>query len=293
MLSWRVLCRDVGMSVFITVAIVLPLWQLQPIYQEPDTQALSDRMLTESMRNLFREFLPTQTAKIIDGAEIPTIGHDGIIRWTNIARASGNPRLPPLNASPILDAIAGKRLSDMQAEHYFGHVSPGKYGAENMSAYFRYRYLLFGENIAAGGFADDQALVQAWMKSKAHRINILYPRYHEIGVAVGIVNFAGGSRWVAVQLFGLAVADCPHVDASLPDIITSERVHELQMEHAATALSAIIRHHRQKTVEDIADYNDTVRAYNDLFEKIQYRVQLINDLTNTYNAQIKAFNTCA
>jgi uncharacterized protein YkwD len=48
-----------------------------------------------------------------------------------------------------------------------------------------------GENLGMGGLPGP--IVQAWMASQKHRINILFPDYTEIGV--GIAKDANGQLW--------------------------------------------------------------------------------------------------
>jgi uncharacterized protein YkwD len=210
------------------------------------------------------------------------ISRDGIVAWTNAIRREAG--LAPLNDSPILDAIAKKRAADMVKTGYYGHDSKNGYGADDMSRYFRYRYLRYAENLAVGPFAGSRDAVRLWAESPSHLHNILSDRFHEIGAAVDEGWIEGKQRIVAVQVFGLPVWHCPEIDEDLADIITSEKVHHLEMERQARALRAV--------VSKSADPAE-IAAYNDFITRMNYRASEIKRLTEEYNRQVQAFNECA
>ncbi len=214
-----------------------------------------------------------------------------IVGATNVQRNT-KAKLAPLRRSPILDAIAKRRVLDMQQNHYFAHESPTSYGADDMARFFRYRYIRFGENIALGNFGSEAEIVQAWMKSQGHKANILNTKFREIGVASGPEIYQGQSAIVIVQVFGLPVWDCPPVDETLLDDITAEQVHVLQMQAAADEILRLLKATNVQTPEGRAIANTFVTSYNDLAGKIRFRNSVIQDLNNRYNAQVKAFNEC-
>lgn len=216
---------------------------------------------------------------------------DKIVSATNVQRKS-SAALPPLSQSPILDAIAKRRVLDMQQNGYFSHESPTSYGADDMAKYFRYRYIRFGENIALGNFGSEFEIVQAWMKSKGHKDNMLSPKFREIGIASGPEIYQGHSAIVIVQVFGLPVWDCPPVDETLLDDITAEQVHVLQMRSAAAEILRLIQTVDTRTPDGVARANGYVKAYNDLAGKIRFRNATLQELNTRYNAQVKAFNEC-
>lgn len=55
-----------------------------------------------------------------------------------------------------------------------------------------------GENVAAG-FTSGTAVVEAWMRSKGHRENILRPQFRLLGMAA---RQASDGTWYACQVFG-------------------------------------------------------------------------------------------
>ncbi len=214
-----------------------------------------------------------------------------IIGATNVQRYAGA-KLAPLRTSPILDAIAKRRVLDMQQNHYFAHESPTSYGADDMARFFRYRYIRFGENIALGNFGSEAEIVQAWMDSQGHKANILNTKFREIGIASGPEIYKGQSAIVIVQVFGLPVWDCPPVDETLLDDITAEQVHVLQMQASLDEILRLIKSIDPRSPQGIAIGNTYVNSYNDLAGKIRFRNTVLQDLNKRYNAQVKAFNEC-
>jgi uncharacterized protein YkwD len=97
-----------------------------------------------------------------------------------------------LRANAALSRAAGAYARQMVRRHFFDHRSPG--GSTMMSrirstAYVRGAALLtVGENLAwgAGSRATPRAIVSAWMHSPAHRANLLYPRFRDVGVGVAV-----------------------------------------------------------------------------------------------------------
>lgn len=125
---------------------------------------------------------------------------ESIIRQTNDLRAERN--IGVLTTNSILNRIAQKRLEDMLQNRYFGHTSPTGEDVAGMAGLLNYRYAFIGENLAKGNFDSTVDLVSSWMKSPAHRKNLLSPDYRDIGVAVALERIAGCNYWHAVQVFG-------------------------------------------------------------------------------------------
>jgi uncharacterized protein YkwD len=125
---------------------------------------------------------------------------ESIIRQTNGLRAERN--ITVLATNSILNRIAQMRLEDMLQNRYFGHTSPSGEDVAGMAGLLNYRYAFIGENLAKGNFESAADLVSSWMKSPAHRKNLLSPDYRDIGVAVALERVAGCNYWHAVQVFG-------------------------------------------------------------------------------------------
>lgn len=90
-----------------------------------------------------------------------------------------------------LTAAAQGHADDMAARGYYQHATPdGKDpGARLTSA--GYRWKRWGENIGKGA-RDPRVVMAAWMRSGAHRSNILNCAFKEIGVGV---NMRSNGPW--------------------------------------------------------------------------------------------------
>ncbi len=78
----------------------------------------------------------------------------------------------------------------MHDKKYFDHTIPTYGSPFEMMTAFGISYSYAGENIAMG-YATPQAVMDGWMNSPGHRVNILNANYPQIGV--GYV--ADGSYW--------------------------------------------------------------------------------------------------
>ena len=128
-----------------------------------------------------------------------------IINQLNQERVDHN--LAALQFNNILKKAARLKLNDMVTKKYFLHTSPeGKdpwYWFKRAS----YDYKFAGENLATK-FTTASEVHEAWMNSKTHRENILFPKYKDVAVVVG-KNTNG--ELVAVELFGEKVGDDKNV----------------------------------------------------------------------------------
>jgi uncharacterized protein YkwD len=212
----------------------------------------------------------------------------GVLEGTNQARAEE--QLLPLTLNPTLNSIAQKKLKDMFFYQYFEHISPTGVGAGDLAKKNGYDYLVIGENLAMGNFANDASLVDAWMKSPGHRANILNTRYKEIGIAVGQGIYEGRLTWLAVQEFGLPMNDCAvpmtqdkvAIDTEKKSIDTQEKV----LNTLKGKIDAAEDKSSPEHMEMIQQYNDLVRTYN--ADVISLKAKIA-----TYNKQVAAFNVCA
>ena len=210
----------------------------------------------------------------------------GTFNWTNAERIESG--LPALKENITLDAIAELRVRDMFEKQYFAHVSPTGDDVQGAAKLIGYEYITLGENLALGGFDDDQDLVQAWMDSPGHRANILNTKYTEIGIAVERGLFEGRITWLAVQVFGKPLALCPQPSVTVKaqiELLQNE-ITEMQAELEArkAELEGMNRNspvYRQK----VDEYNALVAQYNGMVEQLK---GMIAD----YNAQVGGFNEC-
>jgi uncharacterized protein YkwD len=105
---------------------------------------------------------------------------DSVLALSNAARATA--RAAALSLDPKLNTVAQSHARDMAQRGYFGHVTPE---GKTLSQRLRGAGITFSaaaENIAANFSA--RATVQAWMKSPAHRQNLLNGAFGRLGVGV-------------------------------------------------------------------------------------------------------------
>ena len=216
------------------------------------------------------------------------LSSSGVVMWTNTHRV--NAGLPPLLQNTALAAAAAAKASDMFAQQYFAHDSPQGVGAGDLAERAGYAYILVGENLALGNYADDEALVAAWMNSPGHRANILHERFTEIGVAVLKGTFDGSTVWMAVQEFGLPISACPSPDDALSAMIDANKE---ELEARGEELEE-----KQEELENTEPkygpaYNRAVREYNELVEAYNALLKETKTLVEEYNEQVSVFNVCA
>ncbi len=295
-------------TIIIAIILTFPLWRnnVISVYNEvysyvsgskeqikpEDNEKLEENLSTDNIleNKINVDNIDTPGAlRVIDSIlhfQNTRLSIKGIIESTNKERASFN--LPPLIENTRLNNSALSKVVDMFDNEYFEHISPSGVGVADLATDYGYEYIIIGENLALGGFKDDQTVVTAWMNSPGHRANILNDRYTEIGVSVGRGVFNGQEVWIAVQHFGLPKSACPVIDTLLKSSIESlqEKVKSTQKEldilkikvdSESTEFSA--------KSELINQYNNLVNTYNSMIEKVKVSV-------SKYNTQVRTFNKC-
>jgi uncharacterized protein YkwD len=106
-----------------------------------------------------------------------------------------------LTVNATLERAAQLKADDMALKGYFSHNTPdGKtpwYWIEQAG----YKYEYAGENLAVN-FTDSSEVHTAWTKSRGHFLNIINPRYTEIGIATSTGMYKGREAIFVVQMFG-------------------------------------------------------------------------------------------
>jgi uncharacterized protein YkwD len=110
-----------------------------------------------------------------------------LVELTNSERKKA--KLPPLAPNPVLFAVARAHTANMASQGKREHVLDGKDVLKRLDD-AGYDWASARENIATSKKSTLDEVMQAFMKSKGHRANILLPKLKEIGV--GIVDDGKG-----------------------------------------------------------------------------------------------------
>ena len=105
--------------------------------------------------------------------------------------------LPALNASPLLNLAAQNHVDDVIANGNWGHYGSDGSNVRQRAARVGYSTSSVSENWVA--VSDPGQAIGWWMNDWIHRVNILEPRWDEIGVGAAQ---AGNGYWILVTDFG-------------------------------------------------------------------------------------------
>ena len=209
-----------------------------------------------------------------------------VITETNSQRELNG--LSALKENTELDRAASAKAEDMFKNQYFEHVSPAGVDPGNLVQSYGYNYIVAGENLILGNFADEKEVVQDWMNSPGHRANILNNRYTEIGVAVVKGTYKGETVWIGVQEFGLPLSSCSEPSTSLKTEIESDKMQLDTMSLQINTKRTEINNTNPKSAyyrQLIDDYNQLVKSYNSLAENLKV-------IISQFNNQVNIFNNC-
>lgn len=120
--------------------------------------------------------LLTGTGSVLGASSDFTAG--GLLAATNQSRLDD--RETPLSLNPQLAAAAQAKANDMVRRNYWSHNTPDGQTPWSFILRSGYSYDRAGENLAYG-FADGQAVQQAWLHSPEHRANVLNPAFQAVG----------------------------------------------------------------------------------------------------------------
>lgn len=216
------------------------------------------------------------------------LSKEKIIELTNKYRLE-NSNLQALKENNKLNLSAEKKLQDMFSKQYFEHISPSGIGVADLSLEANYEYLLVGENLAMGDFKDNASLVEAWIKSKGHRENIINNNYQDIGVAVGQGNYNGQKIWMAVQHFGLSQKACPIIDKNLLNTINLKQNILNEMEANLKLRKEMIA---RGVMYEGNNYQEQVKIYNSLIDPHNNLLREVKQKIINYNHQVELYNDC-
>jgi uncharacterized protein YkwD len=117
---------------------------------------------------------------------------DSLVAAINDARARAH--VAPLHVDRALTRAARSYSAELAGKDGLVHGDvPGRLARAGAHG------LRFGENLAlASGALDAKAIVAAWLRSPAHRANLLHARFTRVGVA----TTAGGTGTVVADFAG-------------------------------------------------------------------------------------------
>ncbi len=210
----------------------------------------------------------------------------GILSWTNKYRADYG--LPALSSNDLLVEASTRKVQEMFQEQYFDHVSPSGVTPAELVLSVGYNYKYTGENLAMGDFADEKALVDAWMLSPGHRENLLNKNYTEIGIATGKNEILNHNTWLAVQEFASPAPNCSAPSTALQAEITQEKTDLANLESQYQELSSQYNATLKKTDEARTIYAE-LKSLEDEMNKLSAE---INNEVTQYNLEVSTYNKC-
>jgi uncharacterized protein YkwD len=108
--------------------------------------------------------------------------------------------VPPLKLSAILNRAALVHSQDMAKNDFFEHEGSDGSKVGDRASRVGYRWRAVAENIAIGA-ETPEIVVEGWIKSPGHCVNIMSPEYTEMGIAYVTDPKTGpGIYWT--QVFG-------------------------------------------------------------------------------------------
>lgn len=102
-----------------------------------------------------------------------------VLRLVNIERTSAG--LNTLTLDTNLCSAAQKRAVEISTQSDIQHTRPNGTSCFTVLDEMNIPYFYAAENIA-GGYLTPEAVVQGWMNSEDHRVNILDPYFNKIGI---------------------------------------------------------------------------------------------------------------
>lgn len=136
---------------------------------------------------------------ILKGQANSSISAEEIISLTNQIRLQNN--IPTLKVNYLLTEAAKNKAEAIIQNQFFAHDQPDGKKFSDWVKNEEYHYLIIGENLAMG-FSSNEAIMNAWMQSPAHKENILKQEYQDIGLAVIKGEMNGEKTYIIVQYFG-------------------------------------------------------------------------------------------
>ncbi|RMH74195.1 MAG: CAP domain-containing protein [Gemmatimonadetes bacterium] len=140
---------------------------------------------------------PSGTSDPVDNAEFQPLIEDEILTYTNNYRAQHG--LNPLYMREDVRTVARQHSLDMLDRNFFDHTNPDGESPADRLKNAHISYTAWAENIALNSGATDPAstVMNQWINSEGHRLNILNTAVTHIGI--GVVR--AGETYYYTQLF--------------------------------------------------------------------------------------------
>lgn len=122
-----------------------------------------------------------------------------IINLTNQLRSKSG--LAELTIDNRLMISARNKALDMASRGYFDHATPEGYRLAYWITKAGYKYTLAGENLAKG-FTSADRLMSAWTNSFSHYVNLVEPKFKNVGIGTAEGTYQGQTVVFVVQHFG-------------------------------------------------------------------------------------------
>ncbi len=203
------------------------------------------------------------------------ISSQNILKLINQERSEHN--LQPLKENHKLKIAADKKTESLLKYNYFSHTSPEGKRFFKWIEEADYQYLYAGENLAMD-FMTAEGIVDAWMKSKSHRENILSDKYTETAISVKAGIFKDHPTIMVSQIFGR------------PKI--SEK------ELTKNNINAIINNNKKNQgtvagakIKNVPLYNDFIMIIFTLFLIIINTILVIDNINFVYRVKILFLET--
>ncbi|MBU1082860.1 CAP domain-containing protein [Patescibacteria group bacterium] len=124
---------------------------------------------------------------------------EAIVNLTNQLRSRTG--VNALTIDNRLMISAKNKALDMATRNYFDHVNPDGHRMVYWMADAGYKHSLAGENLAKG-FTSVDRLMSAWTNSFSHYVNLVEPKFKNIGVGIAEGMYKGQTTVFVVQHFG-------------------------------------------------------------------------------------------
>ncbi len=124
---------------------------------------------------------------------------DEILRYLNATRARGAvchapealAAALPLQWNTSLAAVAAAQAQEMAASNQLGHRDRQNRGLPERLGAMGYRFSAAAENVAVG-YASLDAVVDAWLGSESHCVNLMNSKVRELGLACSDAGVTAG-----------------------------------------------------------------------------------------------------